>query len=176
MRFSKSSKRCAPAIDAGGTDGMDMAAMSPEHESRHEATLDATVNISPTTSKDLESQPNAPTSDDSFASEANAEVHYKTCKWYHAGVLMIAETISLGVLALPQALASLGFVPGFLLILFLGAISGYTGHLIGMFKLRYPHVQSFADCGEMIAGPIGREGHGSGLAPCLDIHSRCTRT
>lgn len=70
---------------------------------------------------------------------------------------MIAETISLGVLALPQALASLGFVPGILLILLLGVVALYSGYLIGQFKVAYPATQSFADCAELIAGPIGRE-------------------
>lgn len=70
---------------------------------------------------------------------------------------MIAETISLGVLALPQAIAILGIVPGLLLIFLLGLIATYTGYLIGQFKLAYPGMQSFADCGELIAGPIGRE-------------------
>jgi amino acid permease len=70
---------------------------------------------------------------------------------------MVAEIISLGVLALPQTLASLGFVPGVLLILILGVIATYTGYLIGQFRLAYPSIQSFADCGELIAGPIGRE-------------------
>lgn len=70
---------------------------------------------------------------------------------------MIAEIISLGVLALPQALASLGLLPGILLIVGLGVISTYTGYLIGQFKLAYPAMQSFADCGELMAGRIGRE-------------------
>jgi amino acid permease len=70
---------------------------------------------------------------------------------------MVAEIISLGVLALPQALASLGFVPGILLIIVLGVIATWTGYLIGQFKLAYPSTQSFADCGYLIAGPIGRE-------------------
>jgi amino acid permease len=70
---------------------------------------------------------------------------------------MLAENVSLGVLALPQALAILGLVPGLLCICFLGLIATYTGWLIGEFKLAYPRVQSFADCGELIAGPIGRE-------------------
>lgn len=157
MSFTSFSRKAAPAIHAGSANATEMVVMSPEDEAPHENALDTTVTASTTISEDPEQQPSAPTSDDPFGNEANAEVHYKTCKWYHAGVLMIAETISLGVLALPQALASLGFVPGFLLILFLGAISGYTGHLIGLFKLRYPQVQSFADCGEMIAGPIGQE-------------------
>jgi hypothetical protein len=33
----------------------------------------------------------------------------------------------------------------------------YTGLVIGQFKLAYPHVQSFADAGELIAGRVGRE-------------------
>lgn len=70
---------------------------------------------------------------------------------------MIAETISLGVLALPQALAHLGLLPGMLLILGLGLAATYTGYLIGQFKLTYPSVHSWADCGEMIAGRVGRE-------------------
>jgi hypothetical protein len=78
------------------------------------------------------------------------------CRW-HTGVLMLAENVSLGVLALPQALAILGLVPGLLCIFFLGIIATYTGWIIGEFKLAHPSVQSFADCGMLIAGPIGRE-------------------
>lgn len=70
---------------------------------------------------------------------------------------MVAENISLGVLALPQAVAWLGIVPGLLLIFLLGVIAGYTGLIIGQFKQAFPQVVSFADCGELIAGPIGRE-------------------
>jgi amino acid permease len=70
---------------------------------------------------------------------------------------MLAENVSLGVLALPQALAVLGLVPGLLCICFLGTIATYTGWVIGEFKLAHPSVQSFADCGMLIAGPIGRE-------------------
>ncbi|KAF1960129.1 hypothetical protein CC80DRAFT_286315 [Byssothecium circinans] len=94
---------------------------------------------------------------DAFGNEEGAEIQYRTCEWWHAGMLMVAEVISLGVLALPQALASLGLVPGLLLIVILGIIATYTGYLIGQFKLAYPDTQSFADCGQRIAGPIGRE-------------------
>ena len=70
---------------------------------------------------------------------------------------MLAEIISLGVLALPQAISVLGLIPGILLIFTLGVIATYTGYIIGQFKQAFPQVQSFADCGEMICGPIGRE-------------------
>jgi amino acid permease len=71
-------------------------------------------------------------------------------------LVMIAENISLGVLALPQAVAWLGLVPGLLLILILGIIAGYTGYIIGQFKKAYPQVVSYADCGELMFGPIGK--------------------
>jgi amino acid permease len=73
------------------------------------------------------------------------------------GILMLAENVSLGVLALPQALAILGLVPGILCIIFLGIIATYTGWIIGEFKLVHPGVHTFADCGGLIAGPVGRE-------------------
>ena len=38
-------------------------------------------------------------------------VHYETLNWFHCGVLMIAECISLGILSLPAAMAKLGLIP-----------------------------------------------------------------
>ncbi len=70
---------------------------------------------------------------------------------------MMAENVSLGVLALPQALAILGLVPGILCIIFLGTIATYTGWIIGEFKLAHPSVQSYSDCGYILFGRIGRE-------------------
>ena len=70
--------------------------------------------------------------------------------------VMIAENISLGVLALPQAVAWLGLLPGLLLILVLGMIAGYTGYIIGQFKQQYPQVTSYADCGGLMFGPVGK--------------------
>lgn len=43
------------------------------------------------------------------------------------------------------------------MIFALGVLAWYTGFMIGQFKLAYPLVQTFADAGELIAGPIGRE-------------------
>ncbi|KAJ4400918.1 hypothetical protein N0V91_008297 [Didymella pomorum] len=109
------------------------------------------------TLSDIEGQVPPPANQDAFSNEGGAEIQYKTRAWWHTGVLMLAENVSLGVLALPQALAILGIVPGLLCICFLGLIATYTGWLIGEFKLVFPQVQSFPDCGELIAGRIGRE-------------------
>ncbi|KAF2759514.1 amino acid transporter [Pseudovirgaria hyperparasitica] len=95
--------------------------------------------------------------DDAFGNEEGAQVRYKTCNWVQTALLMIAETISLGVLALPQAVAHLGLVPGLLLIAFLGIVATYTGFVIGQFKEAFPGVCSFPDVGFLIAGRFGRE-------------------
>jgi amino acid permease len=77
-------------------------------------------------------------------------------------MLMVAENISLGVLSLPAALSVLGIIPGLVLIAFLGILASYTGYVIGQFKIRYPHVHSMADAGEILFGAIGREVLGFG--------------
>lgn len=92
-----------------------------------------------------------------FGDESDKEVKYRTMEWWHAALVMIAETISLGILSLPSSMAGLGLVPGIILIVGLGAISTYTGYVFWQFKMRYPHVHNIADVGELIAGPIGRE-------------------
>lgn len=77
-----------------------------------------------------------------FGDEADAEVKYRTMKWWHAALVMIAETISLGILSLPSTLAAIGLVPGILLIIGLGAVSTYTGYVFWQFKLKYPQVHN----------------------------------
>jgi amino acid permease len=54
--------------------------------------------------------------------------------------VLIAETISLGILSLPSVLATVGMVPGVLLIAGLGIIATYTGYVFWQFKMAYPHV------------------------------------
>ncbi|KAF3036933.1 hypothetical protein E8E12_005747 [Didymella heteroderae] len=105
------------------------------------------------TPSDVERQVSLPARQDAVSNGEGAEIQYKT----HTGVLMLAENVSLGVLALPQALAILGIIPGLLCICLLGVIATYTGWLIGELKLTFPQVQSFPDCGEHIAGRVGRD-------------------
>ncbi|KAI7457208.1 hypothetical protein KC351_g18770, partial [Hortaea werneckii] len=60
--------------------------------------------------------------------------------------VMIAETVSLGILSLPSALATLGYIPGILLILTLGLLSWYTGHIIYQLKMQhFASMHSYAD-------------------------------
>lgn len=95
---------------------------------------------------------------------------------------MVAENISLGVLSLPSAVATLGMVPYgqtchyipftldsadtrtrfSVLIVFISALSWYTGIIIGQFKLRHSWVHSMADAGQVLFGSVGREVIGIG--------------
>jgi len=60
---------------------------------------------------------------DPFGDEENSEVKYKTMAWWQAYMIMTAETVSLGILSLPSVLASVGMVPGVILIAGLGLLA-----------------------------------------------------
>ncbi|KAL5361719.1 transmembrane amino acid transporter protein-domain-containing protein [Aspergillus floccosus] len=94
---------------------------------------------------------------DAFGDEEFAEVKYKVLKWWQCGLLMVAETVSLGVLSLPAAVAGLGLVPSIIILLGLGGLATYTGYVIGQMKWRYPQISNMADAGEVLAGKVGRE-------------------
>lgn len=98
---------------------------------------------------------------DPFGDEEDAEVKYRTLEWWQAAAIMIAETISLGILSLPSVLASIGMVAGVILIIGLGLLATYTGYTISQFKAVYPHCHNMADVGEVMLGPIGREVFGA---------------
>ncbi|RAH79099.1 amino acid transporter [Aspergillus japonicus CBS 114.51] len=100
---------------------------------------------------------------DPFGEEVEGQMQYKTLSWWQCGMLMIAETVSLGILSLPAAVAALGIVPSIIALLGLGCMATYTGYVIGQFRWRYPHVHSMADAGEVLWGSFGRELLGGGL-------------
>ncbi|KAK7414256.1 hypothetical protein QQX98_006853 [Neonectria punicea] len=82
-------------------------------------------------------------------------INYKTLTWWQGSIVLIAETVSLGILSLPSVLATVGLVPGIILILILGALSTYSGLVLGEFHRAYPSVQNFGDAVELIGRPIG---------------------
>lgn len=86
---------------------------------------------------------------DPFANSGEG-THYRSMTWWQAGFIMIAETVSLGILSLPSVVMTLGLVPAIILIIAFGVISGYTGFIIGQLKLAYPWIHTFADAAEII--------------------------
>ncbi|KAG0650337.1 Methyltryptophan resistance [Hyphodiscus hymeniophilus] len=89
------------------------------------------------------------------ASVSCGDIKFKSLKWWQCGMIMIAETVSLGILSLPSVLATVGLVPGFILIVAMGILASYSGYTIGQFKQRYPNVQSMADAFEILCTPLG---------------------
>lgn len=89
-------------------------------------------------------------------------VEYQSMKWWQAGMVMVAETISLGILSLPQAMSTVGVIPGLILLLGLGAFASYSGIVIGQFKLEYPHIHSMECAGRILFGKWGGRIIGTG--------------
>ncbi|KAF1810290.1 hypothetical protein P152DRAFT_516157 [Eremomyces bilateralis CBS 781.70] len=92
---------------------------------------------------------------DQFAHEEHQAVKYKVLEWWQVGALMIAETISLGILSLPQAVAALGMIPGLVFIFVMGGLAWITGNEYGKLKLKYPGICDVADSGYMLFGRFG---------------------
>ncbi|KAK3073597.1 hypothetical protein LTR53_004696 [Teratosphaeriaceae sp. CCFEE 6253] len=84
------------------------------------------------------------------------KIAYNTLGWVKAALIMIAETVSLGILSLPAVLASLGLVLGVLLILIFGLLATYTGYVVYQFKLAHPSMTSLAHGMELAFGRGGR--------------------
>ncbi|KAK4702958.1 hypothetical protein P7C70_g3266, partial [Phenoliferia sp. Uapishka_3] len=80
--------------------------------------------------------------------------------WKGASVVQAKAQIGLGVLGIPQVMATLGLVPAILLIFLVAIMSTSAMFIIGKFKLRHPNVHSISDVGMLWWGPIGREGLG----------------
>lgn len=96
--------------------------------------------------------------DDPFAGDeevGQGTVQYRTLEWWQAAMIMIAETISLGILSLPSVLSTVGLVPGIILIVGMGLLATYTGYVLGQFKMAYPQIHSFADAGFVLFEPLG---------------------
>ncbi|KAI9731804.1 MAG: hypothetical protein M1834_004593 [Cirrosporium novae-zelandiae] len=109
---------------------------------------------------DLEKSSAIPDNDftvNAFGDEDGAETKYRTMKWWQAGMLMIAETVSMGILALPHSFAVLGLIPGIILTVVCGLLATYTGYMIGQFAFVYPGVHSMADAGQIFFGRWGKE-------------------
>ncbi|PYI25616.1 amino acid transporter [Aspergillus indologenus CBS 114.80] len=109
-----------------------------------------------------EDRKGSPIYQDTFGDEEYAEVKYKVLSWWQCGFLMVAETVSLGILSLPAVVGVLGLVPAIILLLGLGLLATYTGYTIGQFRWAYPHIQNMADAGEVLFGSFGREFFGTG--------------
>jgi len=91
-----------------------------------------------------------------YEAQGPEDIQYRTMSWRMAYYAMTAETVALGVLSLPSVFATLGYVPGVILVLFFGVISTYTGFNLGQFRLNHPEICNFGDAGYVLKGKVGR--------------------
>lgn len=79
---------------------------------------------------------------------------------------MMKTQIGLGVLSIPSVFDTLGIVPGVIILCIVGGITTWSDFMVGIFKLRHPHVYGIDDAGYLMFGPIGREILGAGFCLC----------
>ncbi|TGO24789.1 hypothetical protein BPAE_0095g00020 [Botrytis paeoniae] len=96
-------------------------------------------------------------------------IHFRSMTWLHCAFIMIAETISLGILALPSVLATVGLIPGFILIILMGILAWYSGLLIHRFRTAYPSIISWADACSILLTPFGMPNVGREIAGAAQI-------
>ncbi|KAI5359835.1 putative amino acid transporter, transmembrane domain-containing protein [Septoria linicola] len=85
-----------------------------------------------------------------------ASITHKKVNWIQATLILIAETVSLGILSLPASVADMGLVVGALVIMIFGLCTLATGFMLYYFRMRYPHVQGFGQAGYVLAGRPGQ--------------------
>jgi hypothetical protein len=82
---------------------------------------------------------------------------YRAVTWLGASILMMKSEMGIGILSIPQAFATLGLVPGVIVLLVISAITTWSSYVVGVFKLKHPEAYGFADTAAIIFGPVGQE-------------------
>ncbi|PYI31118.1 hypothetical protein BP00DRAFT_436221 [Aspergillus indologenus CBS 114.80] len=83
------------------------------------------------------------------------EQRFHRLGWKRLTIVLIVQSIALGSLSLPAAFETLGMVAGVFLTLGLGIIAIYGSYILGLVKLKYPHLPHIVDFGSLLMGSIG---------------------
>lgn len=70
-----------------------------------------------------------------------------------AVIIFVTNEVGIGMLSLPSALNVLGFFPGLLCIIVLGALSLYTAYNLVQYWRKYPYMLNIVDYGRVLGGP-----------------------
>ncbi|KAH6950419.1 transmembrane amino acid transporter protein-domain-containing protein [Ilyonectria sp. MPI-CAGE-AT-0026] len=81
--------------------------------------------------------------------------HFHRLSWKRLTVVLIVQAIALGSLSLPGAFATLGMVAGVISCVGIGLIAMYASYMIGLVKLKYPHIDHYVDAGRLLMGGFG---------------------
>ncbi|BCS29663.1 uncharacterized protein APUU_71233A [Aspergillus puulaauensis] len=83
------------------------------------------------------------------------DAHFHRLGWKRLTVVLIVQSIALGTLSIPSAFASLGMVAGVVITVALGLLAIYASYIVGLLKLKYPHIPHYADFGRLLLGSPG---------------------
>ncbi|KAM0212454.1 hypothetical protein ACHAQD_009755 [Fusarium lateritium] len=83
------------------------------------------------------------------------DAHFHRLGWKRLTIVLIVQAIALGSLSLPGAFATLGMVAGVLACVGIGLIAMYASYMVGLVKLKYPHIDHYVDAGRLLMGGLG---------------------
>ncbi|KAJ5460946.1 uncharacterized protein N7458_002498 [Penicillium daleae] len=106
---------------------------------------------------------------------AEGDRNFHRLGWKRLTIVLIVQSVALGSLSLPSAFATLGMVAGVILTIGFGLIALYSSYIIGLVKLRYPHLPHYVDFGRLLMGGIGDKIFGVGFVALmtLTVGSHC---
>ncbi|CAI7584394.1 unnamed protein product [Penicillium bialowiezense] len=90
--------------------------------------------------------------------------NYRNVGWLGTTALMMKTQIGLGVLSMPVVFATLGLIPGNILLVAMACITTWSNYMVGVIKIRHPQVYGIDDVGRMLFGRIGFEVFGAAYA------------
>lgn len=82
-----------------------------------------------------------------------AESSRKKLTTSQATIIFLTNEVGIGMLSLPAALKVLGFFPGVLCIVVMGALSLYTAYNLIQYWRKYPYMLNIVDYGRVLGGP-----------------------
>jgi amino acid permease len=84
---------------------------------------------------------------------AQAETSARKLTTSQAVIIFVTNEVGIGMLSLPSALNTLGFFPGILCIVVMGALSLYTAYNLVQYWRKYPYMLNIVDYGRVLGGP-----------------------
>ncbi|KAH8667053.1 transmembrane amino acid transporter protein-domain-containing protein [Xylariales sp. PMI_506] len=85
------------------------------------------------------------------------QAEFRSLGWIRAGIILMKLCFATGVLAIPSALAVVGYGPGIILLICWGAMTTYYAYVMYAFRMRYRGVHNIADAAREMGGPIAFE-------------------
>ncbi|CAG7974011.1 unnamed protein product [Penicillium salamii] len=102
--------------------------------------------------------------DDVFGEISEDGPNYRNVGWLGTTALMMKTQIGLGVLSMPLVFATVGLVPGNILLVVMAGITTWSDYMVGVIKLHHPDVYGIDDVGRILFGRIGYELFGAAYA------------